>query len=124
MLLAHEFTHNLQKNANSNYYFRSTFPGKINWKLEGYADYIARGFKNDGKIKDKIEKYLIEENNEHNGLPAIKDEFGSYMTIGYYKYALIVQYLMEIKKMNFNQLCELDTNINELYSEMLKWRNN
>ena len=67
---------------------------------------------------------MIEENKEHNGLPAIKDEVGTYLTQGNYKYALIVQYLMEIKKMNFNQICELDTNINEIYSEMLKWRNN
>lgn len=123
MLLAHEFTHNLQRNANYFYVLRTSL-GKINWKLEGYADYIARGFKNDGRLKDKIEKYLKEENSEHNGLPAIKDEFGSYLTQGYYKYALIVQYLMDIKKMNFNQICELDTNIDEIYSEMLKWRNN
>jgi len=122
-LLAHEFTHNLQHKANLNYVLRTSL-GKINWKLEGHADYIARGFKNDGKLKDKIEKYLIEENNVRNGLPGIKDEVGTYLIYGYYKYALIVQYLMEIKKMNFNQICELDTNINEIYSEMLVWRNN
>ena len=121
MLLAHEFTHNLQRNANFFYVLRTGL-GKINWKLEGNADYISRGFKNDGRLKDKIEKYLIEENNEHNGLPAIKDEFGSYLTKGYYKYALIVQYLIEIKKMNFNQICELDTNVHEIYSEMLDWK--
>ncbi len=120
-LLAHEFTHNLEYNSNPGYMFRR--PQGSDWKLEGYADYIARGFKNDGKLKDKIEKYLIEENNIHNGLPASKDEVGSYLIYSNYKYALIVQYLMEIKKMNFNQVCELDKNINKIYSGMLEWRN-
>ena len=122
-LLAHEFTHNMQQNDNFSYTIRTTFPAKINWKLEGHADYIARKFKNDGMLKDKIDKFLIEENNVHNGLSATKDEIGIYWFYGYYKYALIVQYLMEEKKMTFNQICELDTDINEIYSEMLKWRN-
>lgn len=121
-LLAHELTHNLQNNANQKYKNKTTLR-KINWKLEGHADYIARKFKNDGMLKDKIDKYLIEENNVHNGLPATKDEIGIYWFYGYYKYALIVQYLMEEKKMNFNQICELDTDINEIYLEMLSWRN-
>ena len=122
-LLAHEFTHNLEYNSNPRYMFRRP-QGSIDWKLEGYADYIARRFKNDGKLRDKIEKYLIEENNIHNGLPASKDEVGSYLIYSNYKYALIVQYLMEIKEMNFDQVCELDKNINEIYSAMLEWRNN
>ncbi|MGM0641725.1 MAG: collagenase [Thermotogota bacterium] len=123
-ILAHEFTHNMQQNANLSYTIRTTFPAKNNWKLEGHADYIARKFKNDGMLKDKIDKYRIEESNVHKGLPATKDEIGIYWFYGYYKYALIVQYLTEEKKMNFNQICELDTNINEIYLEMLTWRNN
>lgn len=120
--LAHELTHNLQNNANQIYKNKTTL-WKRNWKLEGHADYIARKFKNDGILKDKIDKYLIEENNIHKGLPATKDEIGIYWFYGYYKYALIVQYLMEEKKMNYNQICELDADINEIYSEMLNWRN-
>lgn len=38
-LLAHEFTHNLQFNAYPGYMFRG--PLGIDWKREGYADYIA-----------------------------------------------------------------------------------
>lgn len=119
-LLAHEFTHNLQINASQNYVIRTALR-KINWKLEGHADYIARGFKNDGRLKNKIEKYLIEEKKEHNGLPALKDEVGTYLTYGNYKYALIVQYLIEEEKMNFSEICKLETNFDELFSHMIKW---
>jgi hypothetical protein len=122
MTLAHEFTHNLQYNANRNYMIKTSFR-KNNWKLEGYADYIARKFKNDGILQDKIDNYLIEENNIHKGLPASIDEFGIYWFYGNYKYALIVQYLMEEKNMKFNQICELNKDMNAIYSEMLEWRN-
>ncbi|MFA5432820.1 MAG: hypothetical protein WC929_04810 [Bacilli bacterium] len=122
-LLAHEFIHNMQQNADQIYMIKTTFR-KNNWKLEGHSDYIARKFKNDGILKDKIDNYLIEENNIHKGLPASLDEFGIYWFYGNYKYALIVQYLMEEKNMNFNQICELDKDMNDIYSEMLEWRNN
>ncbi|NPD46126.1 MULTISPECIES: hypothetical protein [unclassified Lentimicrobium] len=91
-LLAHEFTHNMQQINNLTYTIRTTFPAKINWKLEGHADYIARRFKEDGKLKGKIGKYLIEADRESNGLAPIKDEAGTYLTDGNYIYALVIQY--------------------------------
>lgn len=119
-LLTHEFTHNLQKNANPDY-VRKTTKRKINWKLEGHADYIARKFKNDGRLKEKMEKYLIQENNEYSGLPAIKDEVGTYLTLGNYKYALMIQFLMEEKKMNYTEICKLEAGFDELFSQMTEW---
>lgn len=119
-LLAHEFTHNLQYNANSKYVISTTL-GKINWKLEGYAEYISRAFRNDGALKNKIEKYLIEEQKEPNGLPVFDLEDGTKQILSYYKYALVVQYLIEEKELNFNQICELETDLGTLYAEMLEW---
>ena len=52
-LLAHEFMHNYQSNFDAAYYVKNTL-GKINWKLEGHAEYIARGYKSDGLLKEKL----------------------------------------------------------------------
>ena len=121
-VLAHEFTHNLQYKANAKYVVKNTI-GKINWKLEGHADYISRGFKNDGQLIDKIDKYLVEAQKEHNGLPVFELKDGTKQILPYFKYALVVQYLMEQKGLNFYQICEIETSLNDLYMEMINWRN-
>lgn len=119
-LLAHEFTHNLQCN-NSMYYFL-TNSLKINWKLEGHAEYTARQFENDGKLVAKIDKFLIEEQNEFVGLPVFDLEDGTKQIFSYYKYALVIQYLKEEKKLSFNQICALEKDLESIYSEMIEWR--
>jgi hypothetical protein len=119
-LLAHEFTHNLQYNANSNYVIKSTL-GKINWKLEGHAEYVSREFMHDGELKNKIETYLIEEQKEHIGFPVFELEDGTEQILAYFKYALVIQYLMEEKELSFNQICDLERGLDKLYYEMIDW---
>ena len=119
-LLAHEFTHNLQYHANPSYVIRTTL-GNINWKLEGHAEYISRQFKNDGRLKEKIAILLEEQKKEFVGLPVFDLEDGTKQMLSYYKYGIVVQYLMEEKGMNFTQICELEKTLNVLYSEMLAW---
>lgn len=119
-LLAHEFMHNAQHNFNSRYYITSTL-GKINWKLEGHAEYIAREFKNDGRLKDKIAIYLIEENKAHVGVPVFKLEDGTIQNLSYFKYSLVIQYLIEIKELTFDQICELEPSLDKPYAEMIEW---
>ena len=51
-LLAHEFTHNLQISTNFKWILNNAL-GKIHWKLEGHADYVARQYENDGKLKEE-----------------------------------------------------------------------
>lgn len=119
-LLAHEFTHNVQHNHNPKYYIKSTL-GNQNWKLEGHAEYIARQFKNDVKLKFKIQKYLTEENKEHVGIPVFKLQDGTIQSLSYFKYALVVQYLMEEKKLNFDEICKLEIVLDDLYKEMIDW---
>lgn len=119
-LLAHEFVHNLQYHANPKYVITSTL-GKLNWKLEGHAEYIARQFRHDGLLLHKIKKYLVEEKKDHVGFPVFEIEDGTKQILSYYKYALIVQYLMEEKDLNFGQICELEKGMDELYQEMIDW---
>lgn len=120
VLLAHEFTHNLQHNSNWIYHTKNSF-GQIQWKFEGHADYIARGFKNDGLLKDKIEIYLTENSKEHVGVPVFELEDGTIQNISYFKYALVVQYLMEEKGMNYQAICDLDPSIDQPFAEMINW---
>ncbi len=119
-LLAHEFMHNVQHHHNPNYYIKSTL-GSINWKFEGHAEYIARKFKNDGKLKIKIQKYLTEESQKHKGIPVFELDDDTIQSLSYYKYALVSQYLMEEKNLNFDQLCELKIGLEDLYEEMIEW---
>lgn len=119
-LLAHEFTHNLQYNANPFYSIKKSL-GQRFWIFEGQADYLARGFKDDGLLKEKIEFYLIEKDNEHVGIPVILLEDKTIQNLSYYKYALVFQYLKEIKKMTYKEICTLDDNFDKHYTEMIKW---
>lgn len=121
-LLAHEFTHNLQYRANRNYVIRSTM-GSLNWKLEGHAEYIARKFKGDGLLKAKIANYLLEEKKEFKGLPVFELEDGTQQILSYYKYALAIQYLMEEKGLDFEQICTYETDLDVLFEEMIDWKN-
>ncbi len=120
-LIAHEFTHNLQYFSDPQYYLTSTM-GQINWKLEGYAEYIAREFKQDGQLKARIEQFLIEEKKEHTGLPVFEIADGTKQIYAYFKYALVIQYLMDVKGLDFKQVCTLEAGIDELYEEMLEWK--
>lgn len=119
-LLAHEFMHNVQHNHNPRYYIKSTL-GNLNWKLEGHAEYIARQFKDDGKLKIKIQRYLIEEDKEHVGIPVFKLEDGTIQSLSYFKHALVIQYLMEEKKLNFDKICKREIDLDESYKEMIDW---
>ncbi len=120
-LLAHEFSHNLQYDAHAGWVVKNAF-GKINWKLEGHADYVARAYKNDGQLKEKID-FLLEENaREHIGIPVFKLEDGTIQNLGYYKYALVVQYLLEEEKMEFKELLDDPRSLNEQFNSMIEWR--
>lgn len=119
-LLAHEFTHNLQFRNNPWYQIKSTM-GNINWKLEGHAEYVSRAYKNDGKLKEKILQFLEEQQKEHTGFPVIELEDGTKQILSYFKYGLIVQYLLEQKKLNFNDISNTELSMEELYAEMLEW---
>lgn len=120
-LLAHEFTHNLQYQYDTKYVIKATF-GAPNWKLEGHAEYVSREFMNDGLLKTKIDKYLFESKQEYTGLPVFELEDKTKQIMPYYKYALVIQYLMEEKGLDYDQVCMLETDLDTLYDEMIHWR--
>lgn len=121
LLLAHEFTHNLQYNAFTSYVFKSTM-GQINWKLEGHAEYVAREYKNDGLLKERIDFYLTEEKKEHIGIPVFKKSNGTIQNLSYFKYSLVVQYLLEIEKKTLENIFNDERSLEENFQNMLAWK--
>lgn len=121
-LLAHEFMHNFQYNADAKYYYLTTVTG-LNWKLEGHAEYVARGFKKDGNLSSRISRYEHEITKHHIGIPVFELPDCTVQSLGYYQYSIVVQYLIEVKGLNFRQLCELEVPFEELYEEVIEWGN-
>ncbi len=121
VLLAHEFTHNLQYDAFTSYVFRNSI-GQINWKLEGHAEYVAREYKKDGLLKEKIDFYLAEEAEEHIGIPVFKKTNGTIQNLSYFKYSLVVQYLLEIEKMSYESILYDIRTLEENFQNMLAWK--
>lgn len=119
-LLAHEFTHNLQFNQDAMYVIRST-AGKINWKLEGHAEYVSRLYKGKNDLKQRIETLKKEEIKENVGFPVFQLEDGTSQLLNYYKYAIIIQYLLEEENLNYQQVCEDKRPLDELYSTVIEW---
>lgn len=119
-LLAHEFTHNLQYHTNSKYVITSTL-GKLNWKLEGHAEYIAREFKNDGKLKEKLALFLEEEDKKREGLPVLDLDDGTKQIFSYLKYALAVQYLIEEEGLDYIQICADERDLDQIFGELKEW---
>ena len=115
-LLAHEFTHNLQYNMDRNFIFKYDF-----WQQEGYAEYISRKWKDDGKLKEKIQYLLVEEKKEHIGLPVFLRSDGTIQILSYYKYGLMVQYLVEQEHLDFKKMGNDTRTFDKVYSEMVDW---
>lgn len=120
-LIAHELMHTLQYLDSPNFFYKS--PWKIHWQLEGHADYIAREFQNDGQLKNKIDFFEKEKLKDHIGYPVFKREDGTCQILSYFKYSLVVQYLIEEKNLSFDQLLKVEDSLDELYEELLAWRN-
>ena len=96
------------------------------WKLEGYPEYIAR----QPKLKDKayslareIDRYLAHNNTAKDGWIAIEDG-GCEAPAYYYKGRLMIEYLMDIKHLSYHQILEDKTPTEQVFSEMIQWRNN
>lgn len=115
-LLAHEFTHNLQFHMDKSFIFKYDF-----WQQEGYAEYISREWKNDGRLKEKIQYLIAEEQKEHNGLPVFLLPDGTIQILSYYKYGLMVQYLVEQENLNFPAIEKEKRTLEQVYADMISW---
>ena len=113
-LIAHEMAHVFQ------YYHQKTMPLKHpNWKIEGYAETVAR--KHRGTLKENVGHLLDAEKNGigYWGWFTFEDETG--IPISYLQNWVLVQYLMEIERLTFVEILEDDTLEEEVKKKMVQW---
>lgn len=117
-VLAHEATHCLQYDKLG---FWKTGPfGKIPiWKDEGYPEYVARQNPDQKDLAKNIERLIITEKTDNNGWIQFADSTGS--VISYYKYWLLIQYCMDIKKMTYMQILDDTTQEETVKQQMMNW---
>jgi len=121
-LLAHEMIHCLQANKYGLKKF-NPFRHPEFWKLEGYPEYISRKpqlSSKDYSLTNEIERYINLENKatdiwispENGGC-----EFPNY----YYKGRLMIEYLMDIKHLSYDQILKDSVSEATIFNEMIKW---
>ncbi len=89
------------------------------WKWEGYPEYIARQNSQVKNLHESIQTLLQEERVNDTGWMTLPD---STETItNYFKYRLLIQYCLEIKKMSFVQLLKDTAQEETVRLQMMSW---
>jgi hypothetical protein len=94
------------------------------WKLEGYPEYISRNTELAGKdysLTNEIERYVNLESKATDQWILAKEggcEFPNY----YFKGRLIMEYLMDIKHLSYDQILEDSVSESTIFKEMIKWK--
>jgi predicted metalloprotease with PDZ domain len=121
-LFAHEMIHCLQAKKYGIMKF-NPFRHPDFWKLEGYPEYISRKTKLSSKnysLANEIERYIILENKATDRWVSV-EEGGCESPNYYYKGRLMVEYLMDIKHLSYDQILKDTVSENTIFKEMIKW---
>jgi hypothetical protein len=122
-LLAHEVIHCLQANKYGKIKF-NPFRHPEFLKLEGYPEYISRWPQRSAKgyslVKD-IERYLELKGKSGNGWIAI-EEGGCKAPDYYYRSKLMMEYLMDVRRMTYDKVLRDTVSADSIYKEMMAWR--
>jgi len=122
-MIAHEMTHCLQANKYGLLKF-NPFKHPEFWKLEGYPEYISMQRElpgRDYRLISDLEKYLSPEDNATSNL-ILSEEGGCEVPDYYYKGRLIIEYLMDVRHLSYDQVLKDTISENILFHEMIKWR--
>ncbi len=92
------------------------------WKWEGYPEYIGRQKSYDSNLKEGLKTLFYNEQIKNTGWLTLTD--GTEILVTYFKYRLLTQYCLEIKKLEFVKLLEDTTSEEIVTQEMLNWYNN
>ena len=118
-LLAHEITHCLQFDKfglfNSN-----PLAGIPAWKWEGYAEYIARQSDAHGELAKNLDRLANANSIDENSWQITLAD-GTICPREYYNYLLLMQYCLDIKKMNYQQVLADTTSESIIHNEMMRW---
>ena len=115
-LLAHEMTHCLQFDK-LGLWNSKPFSNIPNWKWEGYAEYIARQNTDQTNLAKNIARFIATDKNKWD----ITFADSTISPRVYYGYWNLVQYCMDVKKMNYKQILSDTTSEETVKQEMMKW---
>lgn len=122
-LLAHEMIHVLQANKYGLLNF-SPIKHPPMWKLEGYPEYIARRetiLHQDYDFIREIDRYVkLNSETQDIWLEVTENHF---MPFYYYKGRLMVEYLIEIKGMTYDEILKDARSEEEIFDELIQWSN-
>lgn len=122
-LLAHEMIHCLQAKKYGIWKF-NPFRHPELWKLEGYPEYISRRTRLSGKdysLAREIERYVTLEN-KVTEIWILPEEDGCEFNNYYYKGRLMIEYLMDIKHLSYDQILKDSVSESTIFEEMIKWK--
>ena len=122
-LIAHEMIHCLQANKYGILKF-NPFRHPEFWKLEGYPEYISKQKEfsdKDYSLTSDIDRYVNLKSKATDIWLSSKED-GCEVPDYYYKGKLIMEYLMDVKRLSYDQILKDTTSENTLFLEMLKWK--
>lgn len=90
-----------------------------NWKWEGYAEYISRQNESQTNLIKNLER--LDQSAENTWEICFSDSTMSPRE--YYLYWNLVQYCMDVKRMNFSEILKDTLSEKARYSEMIQWYN-
>jgi uncharacterized protein YjaZ len=118
-LLTHEMTHCLQFDNLG--LWKSNPVAKIpNWKWEGYAEYVARQNNDQKDLSNNITRVVHDNNPDWEIVLADN----TIVSKDYYKNWILVQYCLNIRGMNYQQLLSDTTSEQSIKKEMMNWFEN
>lgn len=117
-LLAHEAMHCYQFKARG-FWGTNPMAGFPTWKWEGYPEYVARQVPTQKDLQKNIKRLLKTEATDNNGWILFEDSTGT--NIQYYKYWLLVQYCMDIKRMSYKQILADTAQEGSMNAQMMDW---
>jgi hypothetical protein len=89
------------------------------WKWEGYPEYIARQNSGDKNLRNDIRTLLHIERTNNDGWIMFPDSTET--LISFYKYRLLIQFCLEVKKMSFVQILKDTAQEESVRHQMLAW---
>lgn len=118
-LMAHEALHCLQFHK-FGLWRSNPIARHPDWKWDGYNEYVART--HHANLANNI-TYLNQEVERDKGEWGISFDDSTYVGRDYYRWWILMQYCMDVKKMNYNQVLADTTSEQTVRQEMMKWLN-
>ena len=122
-MIAHEMIHCLQANRYGLLKF-NPFTHPEFWKLEGYPEYISKQKQltsQDYSLTNDIERYLqLKSNTAGNWV--LSEEGGCEFPDYYYRGRLMMEYLIDIRRLTYDQVLNDTVSESILFDEMINWK--